>query len=212
MAGSLFFHFCEEGWTCIGTFLDFLSVDPPPKGYRVVPEGVMTSDGCVLVYDRCTIVLRYEKLLSPSDAGSPHEQDRGLSDFGIGSPPDRPGLAARTAEPRRFERGSPPSPDPEEVLATDPPGDGRTVDEDIEEIVYASFLVFSPRFQHERYQLELNVPCDVDSALQELAHVRNQGNELYFDRLVPAFPQPDVAFVSVLAIPTWAGEHSCGIS
>ena len=90
---------------------------------------------------------------------------------------------------------------------------GLAVPEDLEEFaeaaVQATFVVFAPRFHCEVLHLELPNGCDVDTALHEVAASRRSDSSMAFDCLLPADPQPDLGFASVLAVPVWADYRIC---
>ncbi|CAE7233843.1 unnamed protein product [Symbiodinium necroappetens] len=112
--------------------------------------------------------------------------------------------------PRAFGRDDPPPPDPETHLHLDVrDSEEEENDADREAFIDAGFLIFAPRFQPEHVRLVLHAPCDVDTALRALSDTRHSVTDLYFDCLLPAVPQPDTAFGSVLAVPHWdrRGSH-----
>ena len=196
------FRFCAAGWIRPCHLLDFLADVKVPVGYRLAYEGVPTHAEQVLVSDRCTVTLHFETCLTAS--GQPPEPGRtlsGVGDFISGGP----AVAANPA-PHRVDRNSPPSPDPEEALRAEQRDEDAALPA---EGIVAHFLVFSPRYQHESYQLELQVPCTLELALEALANIRDSGCSVHFEELFPAFPQPDVAFASIVAAPSWASTQCC---
>ena len=198
-------RFCSPGWIGLTQLLDFLRVVKIPSGYRVVPTGVQVQQDSVLVYDRCTIVLRFEECSGAISSG--HFQDARIGSRGPDTGAHEDGEYPNHSNgPNRYGRDTPPPPDPEDLLGAAPRDEERIVPD---EAVTVDFKVFAPRFQHESYQISVNVPCDLDHALRELSQQRSSGFSEHFDELIPAFPQPDVAFASVLAVPSWLDQHSC---
>ena len=182
--------------------IDFLADVKVPVGFRLAYGGVPTHSEQVLVSDRCTVILYFEACRTVS--GQPPEPGRtlsGVGDFITGATIDDAHPA-----PHRFDRDSPPSPDPEEALRAEPREEVETLQT---EGIVANFFVFSPRYQHESYQLELQVPCTLEHALEALAVIRDSGCSIHFEELFPAFPQPDVAFASIVSAPSWASTQCC---
>ena len=92
-------------------------------------------------------------------------------------------------------------PDPIDALGLEVPDEEE---EGANEFFRTGFLVFVPRYQAEPVQVFLRAPCDIEFALQEVDEARHSDNAIFFDRLIPAVPQPDTTFGSVLAVPSWA--------
>ncbi|CAE7844850.1 unnamed protein product [Symbiodinium necroappetens] len=73
----------------------------------------------------------------------------------------------------------------------------------------AGFLVLMPEYKQEVIQLALRAPCALEDALAEISDARSADNSERFDCLVPAFPQPDISFGTVLAVPERASVFGC---
>ena len=198
------FRFCTPGWTKFRDLFDYTDFPEAPAGYRVVVQGVTSHGDKVLIYDGCTVVIRFlaQGFVAASGQLSHSHHGHAVDSNTAG----RVHSDLEPHGPQRFEREDPPSPDPEHLLQANP----REAEIDtLTELVSAWFLVFAPRFQHESYQLEITVPCTLDHALAELAEQRDSGCSEFFTELIPAFPQPDASFGAVIAVPPWAEEQSC---
>ena len=82
-------------------------------------------------------------------------------------------------------------------------------DDDIVELIDATFVVFSPRFKHEVLRLALPHGCEVDYALAAVSEARTSDASVAFDCLLDVDPQPDLGFASVLAVPVWSTYRIC---
>ena len=173
-----------------------------PQGYKLCIQGKGDNDLPVVVADEDTIVLYLENATEddgdvpvPADMSAPPNTSKNRSSPSNRDVPNPP------AQPTVFARDDPPSPDPEEILEV------VTHDEDDAAAVVhtrVGFLVFAPRYQPEAVQVYLQLPCDVDTALQEVDAGRQSDATLYFDKLLPAVPQPTATFASIIAAPSWA--------
>ena len=198
------FRFCTPGWVGLRDLFDFIDYPTVPSGFKLEVQGVTSHGNKVFTYDGCTVVLKLTECGLVAAAAQPSTSVGGFATDGNARGSGLLGSGSHL--PRRYERDAPPSPDPENLLQANP----RAEEPDtLTELVSAWFLVFAPRFQHECYQLEITVPCTVDHALEELAEVRDSGCSEFFTELIPAFPQPDASFGTVIAVPPWAGECCC---
>ena len=205
MVGSRHFGSALIGWTRLCDLFDYIDRPKAPSGFHLTVQGVHTCRDKVLLYDGCTVVFKFEETSNVNASCQPTEPGQDSARTSRAADPGTlPGLGRHT--PRRFERESPPPPDPADLLRAELREEAQ---EDLIEMCWVSLLVFAPRFQHESYQLELELPCELDHALCELADLRDSGSSEFFTELVPAFPQPDESFGSILAVPQWAGDISC---
>ena len=177
-----------------------------PHGYRLHIKGSSHPCEPVAVRDEDTFVLLLVK--EESDIGTPSR---------LSAPPIRPsqGLTSAdretldrdtrtrepTGRPQAFPRDDPVPPDPIDVLDLEVPDEDEEEDDDF---FRAGFLVFAPRYQTESVQAFLRAPCDLEFALQVVDDARQSDTVIFFDKLIPAVPQPDTAFGSLLAVPGWA--------
>ena len=200
------FRYCTPGWIKWSDLFDFPDVPSGLTDFCIAAKGVLTDRDKVLVYDGCTVVFGYEAsipLAAASPSSGPGTGDA-ATNHGLGA--DNPGLNTRPRGPTRFRRDTPSSPDPEDLLQAEPR------EEEIEvtaETVSACFLVFAPRFQVETYTIEVDSQCTLDQVLGAIADLRDSGCSEFFNELIPAFPQPDVQFGSVIAAPPWAQDQCC---
>ena len=189
-----------------------------PTGFQLQVSGVPFSDQIAQVSDECTLELSVVPVacvvpapLQLSASSGPGHRD--LASAGAERNEAHGAHTATRTWPRAFRRDDPPSPDPEAHLNLDiRDSDEEDNDVDREAFIDASFLIFAPRFQPELVRLVLQAPCDVDTALRALSETRNSATDMFFDCLLPAVPQPDTAFGSVLAVPPWdrRGSHVFG--
>ena len=70
------------------------------------------------------------------------------------------------------------------------------------------FLILAVDFRPEVVSIDLQLPCDVDDALQRVADSRTADHAVHLDNLQPASPQPDEAFGVLLALPDWPVESA----
>ena len=106
-----------------------------------------------------------------------------------------------TGDWNRFDREDREPPDSHAVLALHEPA--------VREFMQAGFLVLMPGYKQEVIQLVLRAPCALEDALSEISDARSADNSERFDCLVPATPQPDISFGTVLAVPEWASVYGC---
>ncbi|CAE7269223.1 R1 [Symbiodinium microadriaticum] len=186
-----------------------------PTGFQLQVSGVPFSEQIAQVSDECTLELSVVPVARAIPAplqlsASPGPGQRDLASAGAERNGAHGAHAATRIWPRAFRRDDPPPPDPEAHLnlATGD-SDEEELAVDGEAFIDASFLIFAPRFQPELVRLVLQAPCDVDTALRALSDTQNSAFDLSFDCLLPAVPQPDTAFGSVLAVPPWdrRGSH-----
>ncbi|OLP92674.1 hypothetical protein AK812_SmicGene25481 [Symbiodinium microadriaticum] len=190
------FRFCPAGWVDLTFFISFLDLKIP-QGYELAASGVPLAEDRVQVTDCCTMQLRFVPS-GVSVCSAPHRRSSSnLADFGLS--PDAPEPAgAHQAIPTQFPGpAATDTPDPEVVLgvATPPLRDDH--------MSQCSFLIFSVDFQPETITLDLALPCQLEDVMQKLADARDSDVAVYFDNLVPAYPQPDDSFGAVLALPEW---------
>ncbi|CAE7228212.1 SLC38A6 [Symbiodinium microadriaticum] len=136
-----------------------------------------------------------------TDHSAPPHSGPGVGGSQWGATTHGPVVGAPTP-PTRFDRELP-EPDPHLVL-------NLTRDEVmvVEPISYdAGFSILIPGFVAERVQVRLSNTCTVEEALSDVADVRDTLAAVHFEQLVPVFPQPDLSFACVLALPMW-GLHS----
>ena len=177
-----------------------------PRGYRLHLKGTHYPNEPVTVYDEDTLVLLLvqegQTVGTPSQLSAPPFHCRPSltgTAHGTTGREDRTGEAAD--RPQAFPRDDPAPPDPVDALDLEVPDE----DEEGADVFFsAGFLVFAPRYQPEPIEVFLQAPCSIDFALQEVDEARQSDNAVYFDRLIPAVPQPDTTFGSVLAVPGWA--------
>ena len=182
-----------------------------PPGFCIQADGVTVENGLFSFADTDTVALRF----CPCDLSPPPTRR-------ISAPPafhsviaggGSAGTARQAADgqgrphgPHARTREDPPPPDPVALL------DLAESEEEADEpdgLFTAVFLIFTPRFQPEHITLYLPFPCDIELALQEVDGARGSQEAIHFDRLLPAVPQPDTAFGSVLAVPSWAAGIAC---
>ena len=106
-----------------------------------------------------------------------------------------------TGDWNRFDREDREPPDSHAVLAPHEPA--------VREFMQSGFLVLMPGYKQEVIQLVLRAPCALEDALSEISDARSADNSERFDCLVPATPQPDISFGTVLAVPEWASVYGC---
>ena len=75
--------------------------------------------------------------------------------------------------------------------------------------LHGGFVVLSLRYKPEILQLVLRVPCEVNTALQEIEEARDAARVELFGTLLAVEPQPDTAFAVLLAVPDWADTCRC---
>ena len=178
-----------------------------PDGLALTAVGAPFKDGAVLASDRCTISLQLAPVGAHSCSAPPDASGRSLQSFGldtIGRGQDR---GTEHIEPRRYDRGEPPQPDVADLLGQR----DEDAEQDEHEAVEATFLILAPRFQCEQVLLSLRVPATVGDVLDELASACTAGFLIYLDKLVPAYPQPDVSFGSLVAYPAWSQDCACAL-
>ena len=190
------FWFCSAGWVALEHFTDGLAIRVPP-GFHLVPTGIPIENGQVLVSDRCTITLSFAMTEAPSASIAPSDPNAGVADSGafraISNPAADLLQNSRTARQRDARH----SPDPETLL------EARTRSEETDGPTSVCFQVLVPDFQTEIVEVDLRFPCSLDDALLTVEQARRSGTCPYFDQLIPANPQPDVSFGTVLAFPAW---------
>ena len=185
-----------------------------PPGFQLQVSGVPFADQVAQVSDECTLELSVVPAACPVSAPSLFSAPSGPGHRGMDSASAERDMAlgAHTAAhiwPRAFRREDPSPPDPVAHLNLDiRESEEEDEDEDREAFIDACFLVFAPRFQPEFVRLVLQAPCDVETALRAISETRNSATDMYFDCLLPAIPQPDTAFGSVLAVPPWDRQGS----
>ncbi|OLP76131.1 hypothetical protein AK812_SmicGene43975 [Symbiodinium microadriaticum] len=111
------------------------------------------------------------------------------------------GLRTHKGDWNRFDREDREPPDSHAVLAPHEPA--------VREFMQSGFLVLMPGYKQEVIQLVLRAPCALEDALSEISDARSADNSERFDCLVPATPQPDISFGTVLAVPEWASVYGC---
>ena len=190
------FWFCSAGWVSLEHLTDGLAIRTPP-GFHIAPAGVPYEEGQVLVSDRCTISLSFVETETPSASIPRPDPNAGVSgggDVHITSNPAADLLHnSRTARQREGHH----SPDPETHLRAGPRSD------ELVEPTRVCFQVLIPDFQTEIVEVDLTFPCPLDDALGLVEQARRSDASPYFDQLIPANPQPDVSFGTVVAFPAW---------
>ena len=189
------FRYCPAGWVDLTYFTAFLALRPP-EGYKLTALGVPFEGDRVLVSDRCTLQLRYVHVEPEASLAAPTQAARGFADFGL-TPDVPPPVALRRDIPTPFVREDRPPPDPEEALAVVVPDEQET------QVPQCCFLILAVDFRPEVVSVDLQLPCDVEEALQRVAESRTADHAVYLDNLQPASPQPDEAFGVLLALPDW---------
>ena len=195
--------FCirPPGWLSLKSLIGGLALNPP-DGFAVVPSGVPFDADQVEVSVSCTLALHFARIDAVTASASGTTVGHGLASFGLDEVNAVGHPEARQEGPREWTREPAPTPDPEVILAAAP----RPA-EDIIEVFTACFYVFMPHYQHEIVHLALQAPCHIDDALTALADHRDTGIAVHFDQLIPATPQPDVSFGSVIAFPAWLEDQ-----
>ena len=159
------------------------------------------EQGKVCVSDRCTISLSFVETEAPSASISRPDPNAGVGgheEAHITSSPAAHFIRnSRTARQREGRH----SPDPETHLRAEPRSD------ELEEPTRVCFQVLIPDFQTEIVEVDLTFPCSLDDALILVEQARRSDASPYFDQLIPANPQPDVSFGTVVAFPTWQGSQ-----
>ena len=196
-----FFLQIENSCVCPGQIVEHLGFSCP-QGYKLCIQGKEDTAMPVEVADEDTIVL-YLETATEGDRDVPVPADMSAPPHTAKSRPrlSDPDVPNPTTQPTVFSRDDPPPLDPEEILGV------VTHDEDdIEAVIHTrvGFVVFAPRYQPEAVQVYLQLPCDVDTALQEVDAGRQSDAALHFDKLLPAVPQPAATFASIIAAPSWA--------
>ena len=190
------FWFCPAGWIALEHLTDGLAIRIPP-GFHIAPAGVPYEHGTVLVSDRCTVVLSFVETDVPSASipcPDPNAGAGGAGETRVNSSPATDLLQnSRTARCREGYQ----TPDPEALLAA------RARSEEPDEPARVCFQVLIPDFQTEIVEVDLAFPCLLDDALSAVEQARKADTGPYFDQLIPANPQPDVSFGTVIAFPAW---------
>ena len=190
------FRFCPAGWVDLAFFTAFLDLKIP-SGYELTASGVPVQDGRVQISDCCTLQLRYTPCRPVACAATSHNPRGNLADFGLSPGTPTPNAAHSEDQPPRRGNTTPTTPDPEVVLgvATPPAPANRATQ--------CSFLIFSVDFQPETITVDLMIPCPLEEAMQRIADARSSDIAMHFDTLLPACPQPDTSFGTILALPDW---------
>ena len=84
-------------------------------------------------------------------------------------------------------------------------------DEQPHHVEEVGFHILMPEYRSETCSLDLTIPCELDEALHALTLARSTEVASFFDCLLPADPQPDATFATVLAIPAWAGARQIAL-
>ena len=190
------FWFGSAGWIALEHFTDILAIRIPP-GFRVDPAGVPCESDRVLVSDRCTIILSFVVDEALSASLSHTDPNAGAAGRDGNSVPSNPAVDLLQNSRAARRRAGRPSPDPEALL------DARTRSEETDDLTQVCFQVLVPDFQTEIVEVDLQFPCLLDDALDSVNQARRSGAAPYFDQLIPANPQPDVSFGTVIAFPAW---------
>ncbi|CAE7537022.1 unnamed protein product, partial [Symbiodinium sp. CCMP2592] len=75
--------------------------------------------------------------------------------------------------------------------------------------MHVGFLVLTPRFAPETYEISLDIPCTVQKACDLLQAMRQSRLALGYEHLVAVRPQPTASFCTFLALPLWASARVC---
>ena len=195
----------------ISRILDFLGF-VPPSGFCCKATGVPSTDEFITVSEDCTVELQLTPaccMAQPRSLSAPPASgDRSLATYGLDVTAPTTGNNPAQGQPTVFHREAPGTPDPTDTLTIEDPGEPDDEAGVAEVLVTAGFVVFAPRFQPERIQIDLWTPSTLDVVLPELADIRDGDTAVAFGQLLPVLPQPDRAFGSLLAVPEWDHVHA----
>ena len=177
-----------------------------PSDFRLFISGLQAHKGRVLLHDGCTVAVGLHAHARADDVPSRScsmSRATGPVDIVPSSlPAGDPGATQPGTEgPNRYDRDDREPPDAHAILGLHEPA--------VREFMQAGFLVLMPEYKQEVIQLALRAPCSLEDALAEISDARSADNSERFDCLVPAFPQPDISFGTVLAVPEWASVFGC---
>ncbi|CAE7459879.1 unnamed protein product [Symbiodinium sp. KB8] len=205
------FEVVPAGILPISRILDFLGF-VPPLGYCCKITGVPSTEDLITVSEDCTVELQLTPTSSVARPRSlsapPATGDRSLASYGLDATTLTAGTNPTQDLPTVFQREAPGTPDPEDTLTIEAPGESDDEGGVAEVLVSAGFLIFVPRFQVERIRIDLWTPSTLDVVLPELADIRDTDTAVPFNQLLPVIPQPDRAFGSILAVPEWDHFHA----
>ena len=200
------FEVVPAGSMPVSRILDFLGFVPPP-GFCCKATGVPSTEEFITVSEDCTVELQLTPAccvaLPRSLSAPPAAGDRSLATYGLDVTIPTAGNNPTQGQPTVFQREAPGTPDPTDTLTIEDPGESDDEAGVAEVLVSAGFVVFAPRFQPERIQIDLWTPSTLDVVLPELADIRDGDTAIAFGQLLPVLPQPDRAFGSLLAVPEW---------
>ena len=104
--------------------------------------------------------------------------------------------------PRFPAHGLPPT-----LTVLRPPGGPPGDEEDEEALPFdASFMIFTPAHKVDHVVISVQVPFDVEVALEDVHEGRDPLRQDRFPLLLPVDPQPSVEYATLLALPSWADQ------
>ena len=163
-----------------GTWL----VTPTTWSYVFAPQfavllAIFGSDSAAL----CRQLLREHALQQLHTSPAP---DRGsLADIGLPACVFPAPLRSRLEDTAAVETASDSTDPPEQLL------------------VRAGFALLTPEFCHETLVLDVLIPQPLQEVLDLIEVCRDAARKQAFPRLVPIYPQPDICWGALLALPSW---------
>ncbi|CAE7193595.1 unnamed protein product, partial [Symbiodinium microadriaticum] len=85
-----------------------------------------------------------------------------------------------------------------------PPSDSDTESEQL--VVNAAFVLLTPDYSHEAVEMDILIPQPLQELIDLVEVCRGELRKQLFPRLIPVFPQPDVCWGTLLALPAWVDQ------